>query len=119
MNLARSSFTYLFVSILWSISLIGSSNERGPRDVFVDLIQAEKSQQSLLLDEMGQVGDPIISKIYDDWRRGRVFSFGEGKDKKIIFIDGENICYSLLTGEKLVYEESDIEQIKKERIARA
>ena len=66
MNLARSSFIYFFVSILWSISLIGSSNERGPRDVFVDLIQAEKSQQSLLLDEMGQYGDPIISKIYDD-----------------------------------------------------
>ena len=119
MNLAKSLFVYFFVSILWSISLIGSSNDRGPRDVFVDLIQAEKSQQSLLLDEMGQFGDPIISKIYDDWRRGRVFSFGEGKDKKIIFIDGENICYSLLTGEKLVFEDSDIEQFKKERIARA
>ena len=113
------SLLFLVISFLSTIVLQVNASERGPRDVFVDLILADKSQQEGLVKEIGEFGDPIISKIYEDWRRGKIFSFESGDTKQIIYIDERNICYSLLTGEVIEFSEEAIRSFNKERIARA
>ena len=119
--MSRNGFSLLFfgLTFLATIVLYGNSDERGPRDVFVDLILADKSEQSALIEEMNEFGDPIIAKIYEDWRRGKIFSLETEASKEIIYIDERNNCYSLLTGEVLEYSEETRENFNKERIARA
>lgn len=109
----------ILTSFLAIIALHGNSSERGPRDVFVDLILSDKSQHVALIEEMGQFGDPIIAKIYEDWRLSKIFSYESHGTKQILYIDERNNYYSLLTGESLEFSSEAIETFKKERIARA
>ncbi|MEM8868091.1 MAG: urea ABC transporter permease subunit UrtB [Verrucomicrobiota bacterium] len=95
-----------------------NAEQRGARLVMADLILADTSSQSALIEEISEYGDPVIAEIYQAWRAGGVYTLESDGDLKLLHFTESQEWTLLATGEVLNLSADEIESAKKERASR-
>ncbi len=128
----RISFMYsiirsrIFVSAFFIVSIISCSvsaqenrgESRSPRSIMTELILSESSAHKTLVAELEAYGDPVITEIYQAWRKGGIYSV-ESENGVIVVqaIPGKKWIL-LETGESIALSSEQIDQAIKKRPAR-
>ncbi len=91
----------LFILAVFVSSAFGEVDNEATRDVLERLALAGKSEQTGVLAELAQLGDPFIKEFVDAWRVGEVFSY-EISDTETIVLQRVSENYRRLSNDEVI-----------------
>ena len=102
-------------------SLLGIlvAEERSARLVMSELIMASGDEQTALIEEIENYGDPVIAEIYQAWRTGGVYTLKSNTDLQLLEFTAQQEWVSVASGELVSLSEGDVANVKKERAKRS
>ena len=98
-------------------SLLGmlAAEERSARLVMSELIMASGDEQTALIEEIENYGDPVIAEIYQAWRTGGVYTLKSNTDLQLLEFTAQQEWVSVASGDLVSLSEGDVANVKKER----
>lgn len=119
--LTRSLIRYgslILCGLLFSISLSGQ--ERTAREVLAELVLVDTNggDETALIDELSEYGDPVIATIYEAWRTGGVYTLMRGEELLLLHFTADQTWTLLATGEVLQLSQAEVDNVEKERASR-
>ena len=102
-------------------SLLGilAAEERSARLVMSELIMASGDEQTALIEEIENYGDPVIAEIYQAWRTGGVYTLKSNTDLQLLEFTAQQEWVSVASGDLVSLSEGDVANVKKERAKRS
>ena len=109
------------LSVILTLIAQGSTevSERSVRTVMADLMLAERSEQSGLIDELSKFGDTIIADIYEAWRTGGIFLLEQDSGDQLLQFTSAQQWELVATGAVVSLTEAQAQAANKQRPARA
>ena len=109
------------LSVILTLIAQGSTevSERSVRTVMADLMLAERSEQSGLIDELSTYGDTIIADIYEAWRTGGIFLLEQDSGDQLLQFTSAQQWELVATGAVVSLTEVQAQAANKQRPARA
>ncbi|MCH2035340.1 MAG: urea ABC transporter permease subunit UrtB [Puniceicoccaceae bacterium] len=109
------------LSVILTLIAQGSTevSERSVRTVMADLMLAERSEQSGLIDELSTFGDTIIADIYEAWRTGGIFLLEQDSGDQLLQFTSAQQWELVATGAVVSLTEVQAQAANKQRPARA
>ena len=109
------------LSVILTLIAQGSTevSERSVRTVMADLMLAERSEQSGLIDELSTFGDTIIADIYEAWRTGGIFLLEQDSGDQLLQFTSAQQWELVATGAVVSLTEAQAQAANKQRPARA
>ena len=109
------------LSVILTLIAQGSTevSERSVRTVMADLMLAERSEQSGLIDELSTYGDTIIADIYEAWRTGGIFLLEQDSGDQLLQFTSAQQWELVATGAVVSLTEAQAQAANKQRPARA
>ena len=102
-------------------SLLGilAAEERSARLVMSELIMASGDEQTALIEEIENYGDPVIAEIYQAWRTGGIYTLKSNTDLLLLEFTAQQEWVLVADGELVSLSEGDVAKVKKERAKRS
>ncbi len=117
----RSIFKHVVGYSFCIFSLLGmlAAEERSARLVMSELIMASGDEQTALIEEIENYGDPVIAEIYQAWRTGGVYTLKSNTDLQLLEFTAQQEWVSVASGDLVSLSEGDVANVKKERAKRS
>lgn len=99
----KDSLTHRFAALIWilgSMFLFSQEDEDSTRALLCQIVLSEGDEQAALIDQLRTRGEPIIGKMVNAWRLGRISVVDEGAGPQVLMkVEGDYL--SLKTGKAL------------------
>lgn len=114
----RTLLSYFVPITLFFTSLLGQEEPSTWRTVFAQLIVAEDDKEDLLVEQLGQFGDPDIATLYEAWRTGDVYELERLSRRLVLRQLADQSWILVATGEPIELSTEEVKSAKKLRASR-
>ena len=111
-------FSILFVALYFCFAS-AVAQDRNARSLFSEITVSEKGQQLVLIEEISNLGDPLISNLYNSWKKGEIYQVERGGKIDVIRLREDQKWVLVETGEPIVLTDQDKASLEKRRPSRS
>ena len=109
----------ILCGLMYVMSTSMVAKDRDARFLFSEITLAEKEQQSNLIDEISKIGDPIIAKLYNSWKKGEIYQVQQNGNIKVVRLREDQKWNLVKTGEIISLTDQEKTSLKKRRPSRS
>ena len=95
------------------------AQDRNARFLFSEITLAGKEHQSTLIDEISNLGDPIIAKLYNSWKKGEIYQIEQEGEIKVIRLREDQKWILVKTGKPVALSDQEKASLEKRRPSRS